>query len=183
MKFSKLFFSCYFLKQLSKIIAFLIVVGLLLIKILDFITHKNEYIVVPDIKSMTLEEGIVKLNENKLRYEVIDSVKFNPDLKPYAIINLFPESGSEVKKNRKIYLTLNPSGYRKIIIPNIIQITRRNAESILKAVGFVIGKISYVDNIGKDMVLEIRYNQKKIAPGSILPKKSSLDLILGNGKF
>ncbi|MDC1402770.1 serine/threonine protein kinase, partial [Flavobacteriaceae bacterium] len=37
-------------------------------------------------------------------------------------------------------------------------------------------------NIGKDMVLEIRYEGEKIAPGVILPKTSKIDLVLGNGK-
>ena len=86
-----------------------------------------------------------------------------------------------LKKDRKIYLTLNPSGYRKISIPNIIQITLRNAESMLKAVGFNIGKITYRNNIGKDMVLEIGYEGKRIVPGSVLPKTSKIDLVLGNG--
>jgi len=183
MKFLKLFFSRYFTVELFKIIIFLIIISFLSLKILDIITHKNNYYKVPDIKSIPLNEGILMLNESNLRYEIIDSAKFNPKLKPFAIIDLFPTSGSKVKKNRIIYLTLNPSGYRKISVPNIIQITRRNAESVLKAVGFEIGKTSYIDNIGKDMVLEIRYNNKKIAPGSVLPKKTSLDLILGNGKF
>lgn len=183
MKFLKLFFSRYFITEISKIFIFLVVIISLSLKILDIITHKNNYYKIPDIKSLTLDEGIIKLNESNLRFEVIDSTRFNPKLEPYAIIDLFPPIGSEVKKNRKIYLTINPSGYRKISVPNIIQITRRNAESILKAVGFEVGKISYLDNIGKDMVLEIRFNNKKIAPGSVLPKKTSLDLILGNGKF
>ncbi len=76
---------------------------------------------------------------------------------------------------------MNPSGYRKISVPNIIQITKRNAESMLKAVGLEVGKITYRDNIGKEMVLEIRYQGKKIAPGSVLPKTTKIDLILGNG--
>ena len=64
----------------------------------------------------------------------------------------------------------------------MIQITKRNAESTLKAIGFQIGEYSYQDDIGKDMVLEIRYKGKKIAPGILLPKTSKIDLVLGNGK-
>ena len=64
----------------------------------------------------------------------------------------------------------------------MIQITKRNAETRLTAVGFVLGEITYRDNIGKDMVLEIRFEGDKIAPGVILPKTSKIDLVLGNGK-
>ena len=154
---------------------------ILTLKGLNIITHHNNHKLVPDIAGIVLNEAIKMLDENHLRYEVIDSAKFNPKLPPFAVIELFPESQSEVKKDRKIYLTLNPSGYRKISVPNIIQITKRNAESMLKAVGLEVGKITYRDNIGKEMVLEIRYQGKKIAPGSVLPKTTKIDLILGNG--
>lgn len=87
-----------------------------------------------------------------------------------------------VKKNRKIYVTLNPSGYRRISVPNVVQITRRNAEAKLKSMGFSIGDISYENNIGRDMVLEIRYLGEPIEPGTLLQKTTKIDLVLGNGK-
>jgi beta-lactam-binding protein with PASTA domain len=98
------------------------------------------------------------------------------------VISHLPDAGSEVKENRKIYLTVNPSGYRKVTVPNLIQITKRNAESLLKSTGFQLGEYTYQDNIGKDMVLEIQFQGKKIEPGVLLPKTSKIDLVLGNGK-
>jgi len=181
MIFLKFLFSGNFIKQIIKAIIFFTIIIILTLKVLNIITHHNNHELVPDISGIELNEAIKMLDENHLRYEVIDSAKFNPGLPPFAIIELFPVSQSEVKKDRKIYLTLNPSGYRKISVPNIIQITRRNAESMLKAVGLEVGKITYRDNIGKEMVLEIRYQGKKIAPGSVLPKTTKIDLILGNG--
>jgi len=97
------------------------------------------------------------------------------------VISQFPEADSEVKINRKLYLTINPSGYRKITVPNIIQITRRNAEAMIHSVGFEVGEITYQDNIGKDMVLEIKHQGETIKPGILLPRMSTIDLILGNG--
>ena len=82
----------------------------------------------------------------------------------------------------KIYLTVKPSGYRQITVPNLIQITKRNAESMINSVGFQLGEITYKDNIGKDMVLEIAHKGKSITPGVLLPKTSKIDLVLGNGK-
>ena len=93
------------------------------------------------------------MQQEHLRFEIIDSTRFVPDLPPLSVIEHLPAAGSEVKKNRKIYLTVNPSGYRTLTVPNLIQITRRNAESMIKAVGFELGEITYEDNIGKDMVL------------------------------
>ena len=87
-----------------------------------------------------------------------------------------------MKRGRKIYFTLNPSGYRKLKVPDVIQITKRNAETRLTAVGFTLGEITYRNNIGRDMVLEIRHKGEKIIPGMVLPKTSKIDLVLGNGK-
>jgi beta-lactam-binding protein with PASTA domain len=101
---------------------------------------------------------------------------------PFAVIEQTPLARELVKKNRKIYLTLNPANYNEVILPDVIQITRRSAESTLRAVGLEIGEILYQDNIGKDMVLQLRYDQAPIAPGDKLPKTSRVDLVLGNGK-
>ena len=98
------------------------------------------------------------------------------------MIDQDPEPGDFVKENRKIYLTLNPANFNEVILPDVIQITRRSAESSLRAVGLEIGEILYQDNIGKDMVLQLRYDQAPIAPGDKLPKTSRVDLVLGNGK-
>ena len=146
------------------------------------ITNHNEYQKVPDLKGIPLDVLPAIMIDQNLRFEVIDSTKFVPSLPPLSIIAHLPAADSEVKKNRKIYLTVNPSGYREITVPNLIQITKRNAESILKAVGFELGEINYRDNIGKDMVLEIQFKGKKIEPGISLPKTTPIDLVLGNGE-
>ena len=59
---------------------------------------------------------------------------------------------------------------------------QRNAESILIALGFKVKDYTYVDNIGKDMVLGVEFEGESIESGSLIPKKSILNLILGNGK-
>ena len=181
MNFLKFLISGTLIRLIVKVIIFFTFFIFLALKSLEFITHHENHEIVPDISGMKLKNAIKLLTDSHLRYEVIDSAKFNPKLPPYAVIEIFPAPQSEVKKGRKVYLTLNPSGYRKISIPDIIQITRRNAESMLKAVGFEVGKITYRNNIGKDMILEIRYQGKIIAPGSVLPKTTKIDLILGNG--
>ena len=83
---------------------------------------------------------------------------------------------------RKIYLNVNPKDFQKVSLPNVIQITKRNAESILIALGFKVKDYTYVDNIGKDMVLDVLFDGEKILPGQKIPMNSEVDLILGNGK-
>ena len=78
-------------------------------------------------------------------------------------------------------MNVNPKNFQKVSLPNVIQITKRNAESILTALGFKVKDFSYVDNIGKDMVLKVLYMDSEINEGHIIPKKSKIDFVLGNG--
>ena len=182
MNYLRFLFGKVFLRQLG----FAFIAGcLLLVGVyygLDKITENNKHIEVPDFETLSIQEIPEIVERFELRYEVLDSAKFNPNYPPYAVIEQSPKAGSAVKRGRKIYFTLNPSGYRKLKVPNVIQITKRNAETRLTAVGFSLGEISYRDNIGRDMVLEMRYNGEKIQPGMVLPKTSKIDLVLGNGK-
>ena len=148
---------------------------------LNWHTRQGNFIEVPNLNTMTIVDAQELLRDQDLNYEVIDSARFNPDYAPFAVIEQTPLAGEMVKKNRKIYLTLNPANYNEVILPDVIQITRRSAESTLRAVGLEIGEILYQDNIGKDMVLQLRYDQAPIAPGDKLPKTSRVDIVLGNG--
>ncbi len=148
---------------------------------LNWHTRQGNFIEVPNLNTMTIVDAQELLRDQDLNYEVIDSARFNPDYVPFAVIEQTPQAGEMVKKNRKIYLTLNPANYNEVILPDVIQITRRSAESTLRAVGLEIGEILYQDNIGKDMVLQLRYDQAPIAPGDKLPKTSRVDIVLGNG--
>ena len=149
---------------------------------LDSTTNHDQQIAVPDIKGMTLDLVAQELSNADLRYFIIDSANYNPDYPKFSVIDQNPEAGKYVKENRQIYLVLNPSGYRKITIPdNIIGKTRRQVEPTLKALGFTIGKVTEIDHIGKDEVRGLQHDGKSINPGERLEKTATIDLIIGNG--
>ena len=141
---------------------------------LKYITFHDEYQQVPDLKGIPLINLPQIAADKNLRYEIIDSSKFTPNLttaKRYRALSPAPDDS--VKKNRKIYTShLNPSGYRRISVPDVVQITRRNAEVTLMSVGFTIGEISYRNDIGKDMVLEMRYRGAPPRGGNTTTKNS-----------
>lgn len=145
-------------------------------------TKHNRYIEVPSLSGLNIEDANKILKKKKLKFEVLDSSKYFSETPVNSILSQIPDAGEFVKKNRKIYLNVNPSDYQKVSIPNIIQITKRNAESILNALGFEVSGFQYVDNIGKDMVLEVLYNGEKMNIGDAIARGSKLELILGNGK-
>lgn len=170
-----------FLIQIGLAILAMIVLVFVLMQWLKSTTHHGEFIEVPDLSRMSVTEMREVLAQTDLRYEVVDSANYNPEYPRFSIIEQDPPAGNQVKQNRKIYVTVNPSGYKKVTVPAIIQVTRRNATSMLRAVGLEVDEVTYIDELGEDMVYRIRYQGKYINPGDKLPKTSGVELVCGNG--
>lgn len=177
----KFFYSKLFIKQIFLAVVIFSVIILLSILFLFFYTNQTSKILVPNLIGYEVSEIQEIMDINKLRYEIIDSSFYNPNFEKNTILEQIPEPSKTVKKNRKIYLTVNPSSYGNVIFPDLIQLTLRNAQSTLSALDLEFGEIDYEDNIGKDMVLKVFIDSKQILPGEIVPKKSKIDFIVGNG--
>ena len=178
----KFFYSRIFIKQLFLAIIIFSIIVLFSIVFLFFYTNQTSRVTVPDLVGISLDEIDEITAKNNLRYEIIDSSFYNEEYDKNTVTEQIPIANKEVKKNRKIYLTTNPSNYGDVILPEIIQLTKRNAVTTLMALDLQIGEFIYEDNIGKDMVLDIQLDGESLSSGSIIPKKSKIDLILGNGK-
>ncbi len=182
MNLFKFLFSKTFLKQLVLAIVAVVVLCFIMLKWLKSTTNHGEFETVPELKGKSISVAQMELDENNLVMQIQDSANFNPDYPKFSVIEQEPPAGTKVKEDRKIYLTLNPSGYRKIVVPDLKERTFRQAKPNLEALGFQVGKISYVDNLGKDIVLQLKYKGKTIKPGDKLAKTSKIDLVLGNGR-
>ena len=172
-----------FLIQLGLAVLVLIITIFLVLMYLNSTTNHGEFVEVPDFSKKSVMEMRKSIEEAGLRYEVLDSANYNPDYPRFSIIEQNPTAGSKVKENRKVYFTVNPSGYKKVTVPQIIQVTKRNASSMLKAVGLDVQRVTYIDELGKDMVYRIKFKGKDIKPGDKLPKTSKIELICGNGSI
>ena len=172
-----------FLIQLVLALVAVIILVFLLLGWLKNTTNHGEFVEVPDFSKMSVMDMRKAVEEADLRYEVLDSANYNPDYPRFSIIDQDPKAGNKVKQDRKIYFTVNPSGYKKVTVPNVIQVTQRNATSMLRAVGLDVQRTSYIDQIGKDMVYYIKYKGKQIKPGDKLPKTSKVELVCGNGNI
>ncbi|NER09230.1 PASTA domain-containing protein [Muriicola jejuensis] len=170
-----------FLINLGLGLVAILVISWLTLQWLKTSTHHGELVEVPNVSKMSVMEMREAIEEANLRYEVLDSANYDPDYPRFSVIEQNPPAGNFVKENRKIYVTINPSGYKKVTVPNIVQVTQRNATSMLRAVGLDVERITYIDELGKDMVYYVRFKGKNIQPGDKLPKTSKIELICGNG--
>lgn len=170
-----------FLFQLGLAAVAVIVLVFVTLQWLKGTTNHGEFVEVPDFSKMSVMEMRKAVEEAGLRYQVLDSSDFNPEYPRFSILDQNPPAGNKVKANRKIYFTVNPSGYKKVTVPDIIQVTQRNAASMLRAVGLEVERVTYIDELGKDMVYRMKHKGKYISPGDRLPKTSKVELVCGNG--
>lgn len=174
---SRVFFTQIFLAAL--IIA---VLGYLFMHWLTFTTDHGNEITVPDLRKLTEEQVEEKLDELDLDYVLLDSVDYRGDYPKYSVVQQDPVPGAKVKEGRKVYIKINSSGFSSVKVPNLIEKTYREALPTLRALGLEEGTITYIPNLGKDMVLEMRYKGRNIKPGDRVLKSSKIDLVLGDGK-
>jgi beta-lactam-binding protein with PASTA domain len=174
--------SKVFFKQLMMAFVGLLVLIILSVIWLNVSTNHNQKIEVPNLSKMSLEKVEQTLDDLDLNWEVIDSASYNPDYPKKSVIEQSPEAGDFVKENRKIYLTLNPSGYKDIEVPDFYGKTKRQAVSQLTAIGFRISAQEiYVKDIAKDVVRGLIFNGRDLKTGDKIPQDSELILKLGDG--
>lgn len=172
-----------FIKQLLFAVVALVLFVFVVFKWLNISTNHNQKIEVPNLEKMSLADVEKTLEELDLSLIVIDSVSYNPNYPIKSVIEQSPEAGDYVKEGRKIYLTLNPSGYGNVEIPDLYGKTKRQATSQLLAIGLRISSNTvYVSDIAKDVVRGLTFNRKTIKVGDKIPKNSLITLKLGDGK-
>ena len=108
MNFFRFLFSLALVRQLFLAILLLILIIYLSLLALKVITYHNDMQKVPNLEGVSINELEIIIKAKNLRYEIIDSSKFTPRFQPLSVIEHLPSAGQLVKKNRKIYVTLNP---------------------------------------------------------------------------
>jgi eukaryotic-like serine/threonine-protein kinase len=174
----------------SKVFAIQVLIAITIVAVLAYLFmhwltyttgHGNE-ITVPDLRKMSEQQVEKKLDELNLEYVLLDSVDYKKDFPKHSVVEQDPIAGAKVKEDRKIYIKINSSGFTMVRIPNLIEKTYRQAVPTLKSLGLEEGEITYKPYLGKDMVLEMHLNGKKLNPGDKVFKSSKIDLVLGDGK-
>ena len=180
MDFFRFIFSRKFLKHLvSAILIFIVLIwGVFLF--LRFYTKHGQYLTVPGMTGLTIEQARGNADFGNFELVVIDSV-YDPSHPRGTILHQDPPPGSEVKKNRTIYLSVVTYVPEKTSMPDLRFLTFRQAISILQSCGLKTGKINYIRTFDEDAVQQQFFNGDIIEPGTKIDKGSSIDLTLGMG--
>ena len=161
--------------------AVLAVLPVLALYWVDGYTNHGESCAVPDVCGVRLDEAMEVLAKEKLDYAVVER-RYKENAREDEVVMQYPEAGSAVKEGRKVGLVINSAVKPKRSIPSVIDNrTYREAESHIKAAGFVIERVDTIPG-EKDWVYELRYNGKSLVNGEAIPQGSTLTVIIGNGR-
>ncbi|HEU0136924.1 MAG TPA: PASTA domain-containing protein [Flavobacterium sp.] len=172
-----------FLVRFVSALLIIIVLVFLCMYWLTFLTRHGDEIAVPDLRKMSEEQVAEKLDDLGLEYVLLDTVDFEKGYPKYSVVLQDPIAGAKVKEGRKIYIKINSAGFTTLRMPDLIEKTYRQAVPTLIALGLEEGKITYKPYLGKDMVLEMWSDGKKLKAGDKISKASKIDLVLGDGKI
>ncbi|WP_185851487.1 PASTA domain-containing protein [Blattabacterium cuenoti] len=150
------------------------------LKWVDFYTKHGSYVVVPNLRSLTLDQSIELLKKLGLKYDVEIS-RYDPSFKPNQILSFSPGAGDHVKIGRHIYIQANAKIFQSTILPHIINKNKRTAIKLLHDNHIFVKEIKYVNDPSKDIVLKVFYQGKSIKYGYILPNLDSVTLMIGKG--
>lgn len=168
---------------LNLLLAVVIACGLIYgtLKWLDAYTRHNEAVVVPDVKGLKIEEAAEFFKNNNLRYSVIDSV-FSKEVDPGAIVELVPSAGSKVKEGRIVFITVNALTSQMAKIPEVEDLSFRQAYALLRARGFENVEIEYVPGDFKDLAVSVDLRGRTLETGEHVPLTAPLTLKVSSGE-
>lgn len=178
MSLSKFLQSRKFLLHLVLAILLIIALVFLTLQGLKVYTRHGQSNPVPDFYGLSQPEAKETAQQYKLQVEIVDSIYLS-EANPGVIVDQLPQAGSRVKEDRTIFLTINSTQPEQVTLPQLTDISFRQARVLIENSGLQIGNISYRPSEYTDLVLEIQKDSIPLQAGEILPKGTSIDLIVG----
>ena len=169
---------------LMNVVAAVVLVSVLLIVLtvgLHKYTQHGVEISVPNITTMHIAEANILAEAEGLKVEVIDST-YSTKVPLGTIVEQNPSPGSKVKLGRTIYVIQNAQMRRPVVLPELRDMSLRQAKATLSSLGLVIDSIAYEPSAYRDIVLDIRMGDSIINAGTRVSEGSPVLLIVGKGQ-
>lgn len=146
---------------------------------LQWITRHGDEVRVPKVQGMNMQMAIKTLEHNG--FDVYVDSAYDPKQKPFVVLSQLPDISAIVKTGRTIFLTVNKAEPPMTPMPNLLSLSFRSAEMILKNNKLVLGDTTFRPDIAKGAILEQLYKGEKIRPGEMIPQGSRISLVIGDG--
>ena len=141
-------------------------------------TLHGKEVSIPSVVGMTEQEAQMVLQGSNLYLVVIDSTYSNK-AELGTIVEQTPPPSSHAKPDRPVYVVMNARTKRLIPLPELRDVSFRQAEATLRAIGLKVGDVQYEPSIYPDNVLDIRDGEKSLEEGTRLEEGSAVTLVIG----
>jgi eukaryotic-like serine/threonine-protein kinase len=180
MGFIKFIFSKLFLINLAIAGALAIPATVGLYYWLDFQTEHGITVETPNLTGLKLKDLEAMADTLEVELVVVDSV-YSEDFPRGTVADQDPKPGSSVKRGRKIYITVNALLPKQVVVPDVKNLSIRQAKAVLESVGLKLGGLEYQPDIAKNAVLQQKINGKVVKKGTLAFSGTVVDLVLGDG--
>jgi beta-lactam-binding protein with PASTA domain len=119
-----------FIHLVTSIVAMIIIL-FTLVSWLGTYTNHGETVTVPNVKGMKYAELKEYLENKNLDIKISDSSMFLLDKGPGIVIEQDPRPNEQVKEGRTIYVSITRTVPPQVKMPNLIDVSQRQAEAIL----------------------------------------------------
>ena len=100
-----------------------------------------------------------------------------------TVVDQDPKPQSHAKHGRLVYVTINATTKRQITMPNLHDMSYRQAETTLRGLGLRVDSIyEYEPSAYRDLVLDVKANGQSIQPGDKVPVGTKVRLVVGFGR-
>lgn len=167
-----------FWQQIALMILIVIILTVASLFSLKFFTHHGQQIRVPDMGGYTLNELRSLEDRYAFRFVIRDSV-FDLSQRPGAVVSHTPKPGDIVKRRRTFYVVTASYERPSVKMPNLIDLSHRQALSLLETYGLQAGGVTYVPSVAGGAVLGQYYAGEAIEAGMPVPQGARVDLTIG----
>jgi beta-lactam-binding protein with PASTA domain len=174
--FKKNFYINVGISLVVTLVLLLIVIGMLK----AYTRHGDAYIV-PDMEGLMYDRLYENEETRPFNFLVTDSV-YDNSLLPGSVIKQNPSAGSKAKEGRTIYLTIVSYTPKMSIMPDLKDITVRQAVTTLRTSGLKIRKLIFTPYFAGNSVLGQYFENDTLLAGTEILEGSEIDLVAGLGE-
>jgi beta-lactam-binding protein with PASTA domain len=154
-----------------------VLIVVLTVMSLRLFTRHGQSFIVPDLTGLNMDQLSALRNDYKFEFIIIDSV-FDENQQPGTILRHDPAPNSTVKRGRKFYVTIVSSMPEMVVMPDLIDLSLRQATALLQSAGLQLGTVSYQPGSFQNAVLAQTYHGQSILVGEKIRRNSSINLLV-----
>lgn len=146
---------------------------------LDSWTLHGDVVQVPQVRGLNYQEAAKRISDAGLTPVLSDSI-YDSKSQPGAVLEQNPKENASVKPGREVYLTIHAFNPKMVTLPNLTDVSLRQARSALEGLGLTNIAIQQVPSEFQDLVLSVTSGGKPLGAGARIPITAAVTLQVGD---